>query len=266
LLRRLGSQTGPVLPLVEGAIAFAELERPGIDSASQREHLKELVSAVRQAAGGKAGLDEQVEALGAVIGGVYGYRGDTESYDDIANADILRVIDRRRGLPVTLGILYIHVARAQGWDAAGLNFPGHFLIGLGEDDRYAIVDPFAGGIACDAERLGELLRGLDETATLQPHFRRRVPDREVLLRLQNNIKSRLVQAGEAERAVAVIERMLLLAPDHAGLWYEAGLLNAHLDRFGAAATALQAAIRHAPSSPEREQAALLLQHVRGKLN
>ena len=53
----------------------------------------------------------------------FDYRGDSETYDDTQNADLIRVIRRRRGLPVALGILYLHAARAQGWPAVGLNFP-----------------------------------------------------------------------------------------------------------------------------------------------
>ena len=93
-----------------------------------------------------------------------------------------------------------------------------------------------------------------------------MPDRDVLLRLQNNVKSRLVQAGEAEHAVAVIERMLLLAPGHGGLWYEAGVINAHLDRLGAASAALGRAVELAPSAAQRDEAALLLRQIRGRLN
>ena len=73
------------------------------------------------------------ESLAEVIARSYGYRGDVESYDDLQNADLVRVIERRKGLPVALSILYLHVARAQGWDAEGLAFPAHFLIRVGID-------------------------------------------------------------------------------------------------------------------------------------
>ena len=56
--------------------------------------------------------------------------GDDQTYDDLENANLISVIDRRRGLPVALSILYIHAARRQGWPVEGSNFPGHFLIRL----------------------------------------------------------------------------------------------------------------------------------------
>ncbi len=266
LLRRLGAMDRPVLPLIDAAFAFAELARPGIDTSFHRRHLSELGQAVGQAAAEADGFDERAEALGTVIADAYGYRGDTETYDDLDNADLIRVIDRRRGLPVTLGILYLHVARLQGWSASGLDFPGHFLIRLEEGKQQIILDPFGGGVSCDAERVAELLRGSGSRRPPDPRHLRSVSDREVLLRLENNIKSRLIQANEAESAVAVIERMLLLAPDHGGLWYEAGVIDAHLDRLAAASTALAKAVEHAETSAQRDEAALLLRQIRGRLN
>src|SRR3546814_18868046 len=76
----------------------------------------------------------------------------------MSNADMMRVIDRRRGLPVALGILYLHGARAQGWPICGLNFPGHFLLRLDLGAERTIIDPFHGGETRDAAALRALLK------------------------------------------------------------------------------------------------------------
>src|SRR3546814_19012868 len=76
----------------------------------------------------------RASARAGVMSAEFGYPGDTESYDDPQNADLVRVIDRRMGLPVSLGVLYIHAARAQSWPVCGLDFPGHFLIRLDGED------------------------------------------------------------------------------------------------------------------------------------
>ncbi len=98
------------------------------------------------------------EALSEVIARSYAYRGDSETYDDLQNADLVRVIERRKGLPVALSILYLHVARAQGWQAEGLAFPVHFLIRIGIDGARHVVDPFHEGALRDAAELRKLLR------------------------------------------------------------------------------------------------------------
>jgi regulator of sirC expression with transglutaminase-like and TPR domain len=84
---------------------------------------------------------DRVAALTQVMAEEHGYNGDRQHYDDLQNANLIRVIDRRRGLPVALGILYLHAARAQGWRAAGINFPGHFLIAVEHDGERAHPRP-----------------------------------------------------------------------------------------------------------------------------
>jgi regulator of sirC expression with transglutaminase-like and TPR domain len=101
---------------------------------------------------------------------------------------------------------------------------------------------------------------------LAPEYYAPVSDRDVLLRLQNNLKSRLLQQQRFERAVEIVERMLLLAPDLADLWREAGLLHRQLGNLRAAAAALEQYVVRAPDGAARHQAAALLQQLRGQLN
>lgn len=265
LLRALGAGPGKTLPIAEAALAYAALARPALDLTFYRAHLAVLARAV--GAIGATGPEERAAALAEVLGRQFNYRGDTEHYDDLANADLARVIDRQRGLPVALGILYIATARAQGWPAAGLNFPGHFLIALGEGTERLILDPFERGAICDTERLHSLLRAFEgDSAELRPAHSRPVDDRDVVLRLENNIKLRLVQAGETEKALALIERMLLLAPEYSVLWDELAQLNGTLGRMTAAIAAAETAIGHAASAAQREHAASLLRRFKARLN
>jgi regulator of sirC expression with transglutaminase-like and TPR domain len=168
---------------------------------------------------------------------------------------------------VSLGILFLHAARAQGWRAAGLGFPGHFLIRLDGDGEAAVVDPFHGGRVLDAAGLRELLKatcGLDaelERAHWQP-----VTNRDILLRLQNNIKTRCLQTGDVARALQAVEAMLLFAADIAQLWRDAGVLNLKLDRLAAAVRALERYLELSGSGPARREAERLLNQVRGSLN
>src|SRR5205085_5780046 len=181
--------------------------------------------------------------------------------------NLMRVVDRRKGLPVALGILYLHAARAQGWDAVGLGFPGHFLIRLTERAERLILDPFHGGRICDAAGLRELLKVMaGQEVELSPEHYAPVADRDVLLRLQNNLKSRLLQAEQHERALRVVETMLMLAPDMAELWQEAGLLNARLGNIRAAMRSLEGFVTRAAEGAARHQAAARLQQLKAKLN
>jgi regulator of sirC expression with transglutaminase-like and TPR domain len=266
-LRGLAAAGDRRLPLAEAALALAARDRPEVDLARYHRHLAALAREVGEAAARAGDLDERAAALSRVILGGHGYRGDTQTYEDLQNADLIRVIDRRKGLPVALGILYIHAGRAQGWTMAGLAFPGHFLVRLEDDGGRLILDPFHGGKTCAAAELRDLLKAtLGNEAELAPAHYAAVSDREILLRLQNNLKLRLMESRETERALAVIDGMMLFAPDHATLWREAALLHAERGNLRAAIAALERYLSLASAGPERQQAAAVLQRLKARMN
>src|SRR6516162_11522618 len=149
-LRELGASGERILPIAEAALALASFERPRVAPKRYREHLRVLARDVGRHPGASGGIGEWVRALNEIILLKHGYSGDNQTYDDLQNANLMRVIDRRRGLPVALGILYLDAARAQGWEAVGLGFPGHFLIRLSDGAGRLILDPFHGGRVLDA--------------------------------------------------------------------------------------------------------------------
>jgi regulator of sirC expression with transglutaminase-like and TPR domain len=266
-LRALGAAGSPVLPIGEAALALASFERPRVGLGRYRQHLVTLARDVGRHAGAAGDLAGRAQALNEIILLKHGYSGDELTYDDLQNANLMRVVDRRKGLPVALGILYLHTARAQGWESVGLAFPGHFLVRLGEGAERLILDPFHGGQICEAAMLRELLKAMaGQEIELMPEHYAPVSDRDVLLRLQNNLKSRLLQAGRQEQAVRVVDTMLLLAPDLAELWHESGILHARLGNMLASVNALEEFVRRAPEGMARHQAAAFLQQLKSKLN
>src|ERR1700738_4026615 len=266
-LRELGTTASPVLPIGEAALALASFERPRVALGRYRQHLTTIARDVGRHAGARGDLAARAQALNEIILLKYGYSGDELTYDDLQNANLMRVVDRRKGLPVALGILYMHAGRAQGWETVGLAFPGHFLVRLSDGPERLILDPFHGGRICTAAELRELLKATAGTGSeLQTEHYTTVSDRDVLLRLQNNLKARLLQAEQYERAVTVAETMLMLAPDLVGLWREAGLLHAQLGNMRSAAAAFEQVVLRAPDGTARHQAAALLQQLRSKLN
>ena len=266
-LRELGASGADTLPIAEAALALASFERPRVGFRRYRDHLRQLARDVGRHPGATRDLSARTRVLNEIILLKYGYSGDELSYDDLQNANLMRVVDRRKGLPVALGILYIHAARAQGWDIAGLGFPGHFLVRLADGAGRAIIDPFHGGRVCGAAELRDLLKAAaGRDAELLPEHYVEVSDRDVLLRLQNNLKARLLQTQAHERALKVIETMLMLAPDLAELWREAGMLHRHLGNMRAAGAALEQYVVRAPDGAARHQAAVILQQLRTQLN
>ena len=212
-------------------------------------------------------LEGRVKALQDVLVGRHGYQGDTLTYDDIQNANMMQVIDRKKGLPVALGILFIQTARAQGWSISGLNFPGHFLVRLEYAGERIILDPFNQGQSRSVMELRDLLKvaaGAD--AELTPEYYATVGNRDILLRLQNNLKLRFMKADRVDKAVEILDGMLLFAPEEAMLWREAGLLNAHIGNLNAAVGALETFMTLGVNDLLRHQTALLIQQLKARLN
>ena len=267
ILTRIGALPDAQIDLAEGALALAALDRPQVPLARYRAHLCELAEEVgAEAAEAERGV-ERAAALARVLFERHGNDGDRLSYDDLQNANLMRVIDRRRGLPVALGILMIHAARAQGWDMVGLSFPAHFLVRLESGGDRLILDPFGRGRILDSADLRELLKEVaGEGAELKPGHYEPAANRAVLLRLQNNIKTRLIKEQKLEAAGRVVMRMLLFAPEEAQLWREAGMIEAHLGNLKRAIGLIETYRDKSPGEAQRRHAAVLLQELAQRLH
>ena len=267
LLGAVAAEDDAAIDLAGAALALAALDRPRVALERYRDHLVQIAENTAEAARGVADPAALAAALAEVLAGRHGYRGDALTYEDMQNANLMRVIDRRKGLPVALGILYIHAARAQGWQMAGLNFPFHFLIRLEAGSERLILDPFAGGKVLDAGDLRALLQNVaGADAELEPAYFGEAPNRAILIRLQNNIKSRALQSANIERAVDVLERMVMFAPDHAMAWRELGILRARQGKLQAATEAMETFLAREPDDAACHEAAVFLQSLRAKLN
>lgn len=268
-LRDLGAAGDQPIDLAGSALALAALERPALSPARYRECLSGIAREVGEAfAGGGGGAGRRAAILSEVLAGRWRFAGDDREYEDLDNANLMRVIDRRRGLPVTLGILFIHAGRAQGWAMTGLGFPGHFLVRLQtEDGERAILDPFAGGRVLDVPAMRGLLKAVaGNEAELEPIHYAAISDREILVRLQNNVKLRHLRAGTLEPALAAVERILLFAPEQLALWREAGMMHLRLGDLNAAVAALEQFLARAPNTSARHRVALLVQELRGRIH
>jgi regulator of sirC expression with transglutaminase-like and TPR domain len=266
-LHDLCAGDGRRLDLLEAALTLSILQRSeSIDLAPLRQHVAAMADSVADLVR-RRGASPAI--LAEVIAHAYAYRGDNQTYDDLQNADLARVIERRQGLPVALSILYLHIARVQGWDAEGLGFPGHFLIRVAIDGARHVIDPFHQGVVREASDLRELLQKvLGPEAELTPAHFDPVPDRDVLLRLENNMRLRLAKREDWQGAARSLERMLTVAPDRPDLLFEAGELNVRLDKRRAAIAAFERFLDLGDGiGPDlQKRATALLQELRRGLN
>lgn len=238
VLRATGEAPDESIDVAVAGLALGLLDRPGVSADRYQHHLDRLASDFRP--GGARSARARAEVLVRFMAEEQGYMGDRESYDNLENANLPSVIDRRRGLPVALVILYLHVARSCGWQATAINFPGHVLLRLdGEGDR-VMIDPFAGGSPVTVREMRELLKATAGTqAELKPAFYEPLDNRGLLLRLENNIKIRVLKLGDIARAADVLRRMVVIAPMAVEAWYELGVLLIHQEQVRAGRDALE---------------------------
>jgi regulator of sirC expression with transglutaminase-like and TPR domain len=268
-LRRLGSVEDKNIDLAEAALALGLIFLPGLHIDRYRQHIAKLSGQAREEfeeqrrAKKKDTLEVRVQALRKVIHGENGYRGDERNYDDIQNANFIRVIERRRGLPVSLGIFYIVLARKMGWVCDGLSFPGHFIIRMEKDGERIILDPFKEGQEMNAATLRQLLKStVGNAAELSHNFYDAVSNREILLRLENNVKKRFIDQEDYAQAIVAAEAIEAFSPQEYRTYLDKGVLYAKLGQKQQAIAALEVYIGKTPHAREKHQALLLLQQIK----
>jgi regulator of sirC expression with transglutaminase-like and TPR domain len=255
------------IDIAEAALAFARIDAPKADWRVARAHLSELARDMVELGGGADELETRAAILTRAVAGRHGYHGDDLSYDDLANANLIRVTERRQGMPVALGVVWLHACRAVGWPAHGVDFPGHFLIALAGRGGQIVLDVFNGGTAMHAPELRALIKRVEgQKAELRPGVLQPLSTRGVLLRLQNNIKSRRLQAGNVTGSLACVLDMLRIAPDRASLWREAAILHQRLDQVAAAVRCLDRFLVLVPDGEVADRVRAAAETLRGRLN
>lgn len=268
-LSAIGGMADREIDLAEAALLLASVFHPGMALDRYRHHIGKLCDETAQDHRGllKAGAEDTLEtrlaALRHVLFDRHGYEVDTAQPDHIQNADLMRVIDRGRGGASAVSLLYIHAAAAQGWDSCALDIAGHLTVRMDKDGRRLVFDPSEGGRilqASDLRRLVKAARG--PHAELSADYYEPLPRRAILIRLQNHIKLRQIEAHDYEGALASVEAMRVLDPDEYRLLLDAGVLCARTGRKAAAIAALEVYIAKAPDIRDRQEAAMLLREVR----
>jgi regulator of sirC expression with transglutaminase-like and TPR domain len=261
-LAAIGQLVDSEIDIGNAALQLARVDAPDADWQAAARHLSDLAQGAVKRATAMDREDPPARAvvLADLLVEEFGYSGDVEAYDDPANANLIRVTERRRGLPVALGVIWLHAARAAGWGSHGVDFPAHFLVALEGHKTQVVVDVFNGGQLMSARELRALLKRVEgETAELRPGLLQPMSTRRVLLRLQNNILTRRLEAGDLRGGLRCTEDMLLIAPDQAELWRQAGIMNQRLEQVAAAKVCYQRFLDLVPEGP-------VANSVRGQLD
>jgi regulator of sirC expression with transglutaminase-like and TPR domain len=203
----------------------------------------------------------QVLALNAYLFDELGFTGNETDYEDPRNSFLNEVLDRRTGIPITLSLLYIEVARRAGLPVEGVNFPGHFLLRCRARDAapYAedlIIDPFHGGALLSRDLLARRSGGRDEDEHARGFESRVLPRAtkpQILVRMLMNLKRVYVRMQSFPQARAVADLLVAVDPSAINELRDRGLLAYQLNDFPAALRDLQTYLKLIPSGAQADE-------------
>ena len=200
------------IDLARAALLIGELDDARLDVDRYLRRIDELAA---RAAERHAHLgDVPWSGPRAIAGALFtelGFRGNSADYYDPDNSFLHRVLDRRTGIPITLSVLYMEVARRIDVVALGLGFPGHFLVRVESSPRDLILDPFHGGAELDEPALTALLQRMTgPDAKLEPSMLAPLPKQKILTRVLLNLAGIYGQRGDLFRSLEVLERLQVL--------------------------------------------------------
>jgi regulator of sirC expression with transglutaminase-like and TPR domain len=237
--------------LAEATLLIAAEAYPGLDVARYVRALDGLAAEAEPLVRAADTDSERVRRLVEFLSVDRCFRGNQDDYYDRRNSFLNEVLERRTGIPITLAVVYMEVARRLGLVLLGVGFPGHFLAKHpGSSDL--IVDPFFGQILSARDCAQRLRAVLGENARLEPAHLRAATPKEMLVRILRNLKQIYLQARELDAALSCSERILLVEPELAHELRDRGLLYEQLECFAAARGDLERFLALAPDDPSAD--------------
>jgi regulator of sirC expression with transglutaminase-like and TPR domain len=247
------------IDLARAALWIAAEEYPALDVESELARFDALAALAEPHLHGATTEALRALRLLRFLHDEQGFVGNEERYGDPRNSFLNEVLERRKGIPITLALVLLEVAWRLGLPLAGVSFPGHFLVKL-EGPVLRVLDPFHGRALDLAECRARLGAALGPQAVFVPeHHLRAAGPREILVRMLTNLKHLYLRARDFGRTLGCCERILLLLPDAPHELRDRGLVFEQLECFAAAAADLA---RFLDLAPEDESAPSVRERLR----
>ncbi len=266
----LVSQPDNQIDLLRAALLIAAGTYPGLDAEKYLLQIGRWAKDIQCDLPTEADVETRLRLLNDFLFGKLGFSGNFDDYYDPRNSYLNEVLERRRGIPLTLAMLYIELGNRLGLDMSGVSFPGHFLVKLLYNGCEIVLDPFYGGISLSEHDLIIRLRRLfnADIDDLEP-FLEAASNKGILLRMLTNLKSIYNYRGDAEKSLEMINKILLLDPTRRYEYRERGLLLASLECYNSATKDLQNYLAFDPKDSDIEsirELVIRLQKNHSRLN
>lgn len=244
------------IPLFEAALAIAQDADPQLDLAAQQAELDVLAVKLQRRLPADASQVQRLRMLNHFFYRELGFAGNINDYYAAENSYLHRVITTRRGIPISLAVVYMELAQQIGLDVKGISFPGHFLMKLSIQAGDIILDPFNGDSLSREEleeRLEPFLDADDYAADISlATYLRPAHPREILVRMLQNLKSLFIENKDWDHLLGVQERLVILLPEEIGERRDRGIAYEHLECPQAALDDFEAYLAQRPYASDSE--------------
>jgi regulator of sirC expression with transglutaminase-like and TPR domain len=245
---------------------IGRIVEPNFDQMAALNRLDALATDARPSA--DASIETRVDRLRQVLFDEHQFRGDTDTYYDPANCCLHSTLETGRGMPITLAVLMIEVARRVGLELHGVGAPFHFLVKYVDPDANSehFLDPFHAGREIDREALSERLRATNRGAGPNPEsFLASVTKRQILQRILTNLKGAGVRKRDYLAAITATDFLLALSPWSLEDRRDRGLLCYQTGQYIEALDDLQQYHEHAAGAPDADRVADFIERVRTRI-
>ena len=254
--------------LAEGALLVALEAYPDLDVDAYRRRLDGMAETISARLGLELEPRRIVSHINACLFKEQGFRGNRRDYYDTRNSFLNEVLDRKVGIPITLSIIYLDIARRVGLPINGVGLPGHFVVQYGAHPEPFYIDPFHGGkLLSEQDCAARVAQIHGQDLPWQESYLDAVSDLHILARVLNNLKVIYVRKGAHELALDAVDRLILLKPDVPSEIRDRGLLRAQLGQLRRALEDLTTYLEACPEAPDapamRRHVAALQRGLRG---
>ena len=253
--------------LARAALYVAAEQEPDLDVVAYLGHIALLSNAARKMLPGRHSVYDAIHTINELMYKVEGFKGNRENYYDPKNCLLNYVIDDKRGIPITLSIIYSEIARRLGHNLRGVGMPGHYLLAAGRGESEVFIDPFNnGGLLSRKECLGLALRGnrvpKGRLAALASRLLPASDKRSTLKRLLVNLKLMHIKRNESDSALKCAERIQLLDPRDWRNLSELARLQAEVGQYSRAVESFNTFLERAPANTDTSHAEHALKQLK----
>lgn len=252
--------------LAEAALLIARTEYPDLETAAYLARLEEIASRVR--ADSMSPPLGNIQALNRTLFEEENFSGNEEEYDDPGNSYLNLVLERKKGIPITLSLVYMEVARRRSLPVVGVGFPGHFLVKYLTGPDEILIDPYHRGTILSRQDCADRLKTcFGEESELKPEHLAASTNKQILARMLNNLKGSYFRRGNSAKVLTMIELALAIEPGSHQHIRDRGMVYLSMKRYREALADLKACLALSPQpDPQAREVLQAIRRIQALMN